>query len=254
MCTCPQSRKSRTATRGVRRVEAMDDLQQRWLLALSAPMVAINPGAGYAEPRFYADRQFIDLRDAWGIENREQLFDILRRMSDGGHARDLNDAYWQAQRLLPSQWQQLLHGLTEGERANYHFAAQTLGECGPGGIRAWDLGRMGFLLRIGLVNDWIDETESLWLQGRLAVRARRYYGDWPSYLAGFQIGRAYWKCLGNAVAERALYLTRMGSDPAMLTMQRELDLHFSAPLRELPWELALELPEKPHSLGEFAWS
>lgn len=232
----------------------MDDLQQRWLLALSAPMVAINPGADYAEPRFYADGQFIDLRDAWTIENREQLLEMLRRMSDGGHAQNLNDAYWQAQRLLPSQWRELLYGLTEEERVNYQYAAQTLGECGPGGIRAWDLGRMGFLLRIGLLNDWINESENLWLQARLAVRARHYYDSWASYLAGFQIGRAYWKCLGNAVAERALYISRMGSDPAMLTMQRELDMHFSAPLRELPWELALELPEKPLSLEEFTWS
>lgn len=43
----------------------MDDIQQRWLCALSAPMAALNTGAGYADPAFCDDR-YIDLRDSWG--------------------------------------------------------------------------------------------------------------------------------------------------------------------------------------------
>jgi hypothetical protein len=43
----------------------MDEIQQRWLCALSAPMAALNTGAGYDDPAF-CDDHYIDLKDSWG--------------------------------------------------------------------------------------------------------------------------------------------------------------------------------------------
>ncbi|MDQ0667050.1 hypothetical protein [Pseudomonas sp. W2I6] len=72
----------------------MDEIQQHWLYALSAPMVSINPGAGYLEPAFYAGPSPIDLDGSWGINDRDQLFGMLS-LADNGHARHLNEAYHQ---------------------------------------------------------------------------------------------------------------------------------------------------------------
>lgn len=230
----------------------MDEHAQHWLYALSAPMVALNPGASYTAPDFYADRR-VNLVDGWGIHNRAELLDMLR-MADNGHASHLAAAYWQWQRCLPSQWQSLLASLAPRERILHQYASRTAGECGPGGIRAWDLGRMSFLLRCARGNAWIDLEESLWLHSCLAVRARHYYNSWSTYVAGFFIGRAFWNCLGNSDEQVGHELERQGSYLSNLGMMRELGLDPAVPFAELPWDLPLALPDKPDSLAEFNWS
>lgn len=109
----------------------MDEIQQRWLCALSAPMAAINTGASYDDPAF-CDDHYIDLKDSWGIDDRGQLFDMLERMTDDGHAKHLSAAYLAWQRCLPSEWQALLDDLSPRERILHEFASRTFGSCGPG--------------------------------------------------------------------------------------------------------------------------
>jgi hypothetical protein len=146
----------------------MDEIQQRWLCALSAPMAAINTGASYDDPAFCNDR-YIDLQDSWGIDDRGQLFDMLERMTDDGHAKHLSAAYLAWQRCLPSEWQALLDDLSPRERTLHEFASRTFGSCGPGGILSWDYGRMGFLLRCAVRNQWVDLDESNWMHSRFAL-------------------------------------------------------------------------------------
>lgn len=235
----------------------MDDLQQRWLFALSAPMVAINAnsGAQYALPDFYPDSEFVDLNESWGIADRPALLAMIQRMTDDGHARDLSGAYWDNARLLPSEWQALVDSLDEGQQVAYRYVADTILVCGSGGIRAWDLGRMSFLARIGQLNGWLTLAENLWLHTRLSLRARYYYQGWHSYLAGFLIGRCYWNCLGHEQpGEQALCISRQGSDPTHRALMRELTLSPAAGFDELPWDMELDLPEKPASLEAFDWS
>ena len=235
----------------------MDDLQQRWLFALSAPMVAINrtAGADYALASFYPDNEFVDLRESWDIADRPALLAMIQRMTDDGHARDLSSAYWDHARLLPGQWQTLLANLQPAQRAAYQYAAETSMVCGAAGIRAWDLARMSFLARLGQLNGWLSLEENLWLHSRFSLRARYYYQSWHSYLAGFVIGRAYWNCLGHTdVAEQALCMSRQGSDPTHRAMVRELALTPAARFDELPWDMELDLPEKPESLEALDWS
>lgn len=235
----------------------MDDLQQRWLFALSAPMVAINASAGaqYELPNFYPDSEFVDLTDSWGISDRASLLAMIRRMTDDGHARNLSSAYWDNARMLPSEWQALVESLDASQQVIYRYVAETILVCGSGGIRAWDLGRMSFLARIGQLNGWLSPEENLWLHSRLSLRARYYYQNWHSYLAGFLIGRCYWNCLDNEDAdEQALYLSRQGSNPEHRAQVRELTLTPAARFAELPWDLELDLPETPVSLEAFDWS
>jgi Protein of unknown function (DUF1266) len=235
----------------------MDDLQQRWLFALSAPMVAINASAGaqYELPNFYPDSESVDLTDSWGISDRASLLAMIRRMTDDGHARNLSSAYWDNARMLPSEWQALVESLDASQQVIYRYVAETILVCGSGGIRAWDLGRMSFLARIGQLNGWLSPEENLWLHSRLSLRARYYYQNWHSYLAGFLIGRCYWNCLDNEDAdEQALYLSRQGSNPEHRAQVRELTLTPAARFAELLWDLELDLPETPVSLEAFDWS
>lgn len=232
----------------------MEEIQQRWLCGLSAPMVALNPRAHYDEPAFYSDPQFIDLQCSWGISDRPQLLSMLEGMADDGHASHLDGAYRSWQRCLPSEWQALLETLSPRERDLHEFAGRTFGGCGPGGIRAWDLGRMGFLLRCGLRNEWIDLTESLWLHGRLAVRAQYHYGSWFSYFNGFLAGHAFWSCLGNSDEQMAHELDRQGEFSRSAFIVRGLARDIPSFLIDLPWHMDLNPLPRPASLEEFDWS
>ncbi|MFP3497725.1 DUF1266 domain-containing protein [Pseudomonas sp. SIMBA_059] len=231
----------------------MDGTQRRWLYALSAPMVALNPSAGYTEPAFYAAPENIDFECSWGINDREQLFAMLS-MADDGHARYLNAAYQLWSRCLPSEWQNRLLQLDLRQRALHEFASRTFGECGPGGIRAWDLGRMGFLLRCGLRNQWVDFSESLWLQSRMALRARRHYCDWNSYFNGFLIGHAFWCCEGLPAESLAQALAHQGNCSSKRMIVGALTSQTVTFLDDLPWDLVLDSLPRPASLRGFDWS
>ncbi|MFJ2483277.1 DUF1266 domain-containing protein [Pseudomonas sp. NPDC087598] len=231
----------------------MDEIQQRWLCALSAPMAALNPGAGYDDPAF-CDDDYIDLKDSWGIDNRQQLFDMIERMADHGHATHLAEAYLAWQRRLPSEWRALLDRLEPRERILHEFASRTFGSCGPGGILSWDYGRMGFLLRCAVRNQWIDLAESNWLHSRLAVRAQYHYGSWMAYFNGFLVGRTFWSCLSKSDDELAFELDRQGQSSHNLLIARGLDRNIPQFLADLPWQIELDLSQRPESLKEFDWS
>ncbi|WP_065761449.1 DUF1266 domain-containing protein [Pseudomonas defluvii] len=226
----------------------MEEIEQRWLYALSAPMAALN-GSSYTAPDYIE----MDLQDGWGISNREQLLEMLY-MADRGHASGMLEAYWNWQRCLPSEWSTLLDGLAPRQRALHEFASRTFSECGHGGIRAWDLGRMGFLLRNGLRSGWINLDESLWLHSRLALRARHYYNSWSTYLGGYMTGRMYWCCLDSADDELGHALDREGYAYWSRCSARALAQDAAELFAELPWDLPLTLPQKPDSLAEFNWS
>lgn len=230
----------------------MEDIEQRWLYALSAPMAALN-GASYTSPQYFDDERQIDLQSSWNLASREQLLDILP-MADKGHASDLNAAYWHYQRDLPSQWQARLESLDRRQRILHDYAARTLLDCGFGGTRAWDLGRMGFLLRCGVRNGWITLDESLWLHGRLALRARHYYSSWPAYVAGFVIGRSLWNCSELPDEHLQRQLERQGSERWNQNLMANLSNASAPPLADLPWHLPLDLPEQPASIEEGTWS
>lgn len=60
------------------------------------------------------------------------------------------------------------------------------------GIKARDY--VGWVLsRMGVLNNWLSEEESLWIQSRIHLRALRYYSNWRQYFAGYTFGRQYWQ-------------------------------------------------------------
>lgn len=230
----------------------MDESAQHWLHALSAPMAALN-GASYTAAEYFEGEDQTDLESGWGISTRAQLLDVLG-MADNGHASEMSNAYWQFQRCLPSQWQALLATLTPRDRAKYNYAARTFPDCGPGGTRAWDIGRMSFLLRAGVKKSHISRDESLYLHYRLALRARHYYNRWDSYIAGYLFGKALWNVSDSSDETFAANLERQGNEHWNRCIALNLRIGANALLADLPWELPLPEPERPASLEEDCWS
>lgn len=151
----------------------MNKEEQYLLFALSAPMEILNQGCkpAHDSPKMYTGIKEFELSSSWGINNRDDLIQTIYQTTDDGHANDLAGLYLTWHRSSPEEWKALIAGGSERGLIYTQFVAQTAMCCGEGGIKAWDYVRMGFLSRVGVLNKWLTEEESLWLQSRVYVRA-----------------------------------------------------------------------------------
>lgn len=147
----------------------MNKEEQYLLFALSAPMEILNQGCkpAHDSPKMYTGIKEFELSSSWGINNRDDLIQTIYQMTDDGHANDLAGLYLTWHRSSPEEWKALIAGGSERGLIYTQFVAQTAMCCGEGGIKAWDYVRMGFLSRVGVLNKWLTEEESLWLQSRV---------------------------------------------------------------------------------------
>ena len=159
----------------------MDMESQKILFALSTPMEIRNECClpSHSSPKMYLGTCFFDLSSSWGIDDRDDLLRTIHRMIDNGHAARLAGFYHCWFRYSPCEWRDYLAELNEQGQAYAQFVASTAECCGEGGIKAWDYVRMGFLSRMGVLNNWLSEEESLWIQSRIHLRALRYYDHLP---------------------------------------------------------------------------
>ncbi len=144
----------------------MDMESQKILFALSTPMEIRNECClpSHSSPKMYLGTCFFDLSSSWGIDARDDLLRTIHRMIDNGHAARLAGFYHRWFRYSPCEWRDYLAELNEQGQAYAQFVASTAECCGEGGIKAWDYVRMGFLSRMGVLNNWLSEEESLWIQ------------------------------------------------------------------------------------------
>ncbi|MFC0226884.1 DUF1266 domain-containing protein [Serratia aquatilis] len=235
----------------------MEQQYCHWLMALSAPMVALNAdnGATFDTPTFYPFATTVDLKSSWGITSRVELINMVIRMADEGHARHLARYYFLWHRISPKQWQEHLEQQPAEEQVLMQIVADTAAICGDGGIRSWDLGRLGFLCRIAHCNGWFTAEENLWFHSRLALRARHFYANWESYYAAFLVGRAYWQSLNQDTPEQQQYaFCHFSGKQVDINLLRQLYCHTDSPVKHLPWHIDCHEIDKPASLEEVDWS
>ncbi|EON8054896.1 DUF1266 domain-containing protein, partial [Escherichia coli] len=154
-------------------------------------------------------------------------------------------------RSSPEEWKALIAGGSERGLIYTQFVAQTAMCCGEGGIKAWDYVRMGFLSRVGVLNKWLTEDESLWLQSRVYERAHHYYHSWMHYFSAYSLGRLYWQssqCEDNASLREALTLYKY--DSAGSRMFEELAAGSDRFYATLPWQPLTVQPECPVTLKD----
>lgn len=232
--------------------------QQLWLMALSSPMVALNikGGASYSIPSFWsvdtANKEDNLLKSSWGIESREGLLSTVIRMMDHGHATSIGGRYWAWHESLPSERANARANMSEIARLQDAFLDKTAMLTGRGGIRAWDLGRMGFLLRNGLYLGYISEQEFSYLQLQLGFRALYWHHSWEQYLQAFFCGRLLWMTLGMEDPGEVNDLL-FGAAPGWLPrVFNEVMNSSDNPASYLPWKIRLDHLDRPDSLGEVA--
>lgn len=234
----------------------MDKDDQYLLFALSTPMEILNcnNSPSHFSPRMYEGMKFFDLASSWGIENRDELIQTIYRMTDDGHATHLAGFYYRWFRFSPQEWQEFIcEELDDRSRIYAQFAAETAMCCGEGGIRAWDYVRMGFLCRVGVLNKWLTEEESLWLQSRVHLRAQHFYSDWVQYYAAYSLGRLYWQAPEDEGLEQLKrFLVRKEYDQAGERMFQELVSQKDSFYATLPWRPLANYPTCPGTLMEIS--
>ncbi len=114
-----------------------------------------------------------------------------------------------------------------------------------GGIKARDYVRMGFLCRMGVLNQWLTEEESLWLQSRIYARAYYFYDGWTQYFAAYSLGRLYWQAEGDAMQA---YFAHLKYDASGARMFNELTSTTESYYAQLPWRPLNEQPTCPETL------
>ncbi|HFR5737104.1 TPA: DUF1266 domain-containing protein [Escherichia coli] len=231
----------------------MNKEEQYLLFALSAPMEILNQGCkpAHDSPKMYTRIKEFDLSSSWGINNRDDLIQTIYQMTDDGHANDLAGLYLTWHRSSPEGWKALIAGGSERGLIYTQFVAQTAMCCGEGGIKAWDYVRMGFLSRVGVLNKWLTEDESLWLQSRVYVRAHHYYHSWMHYFSAYSLGRLYWQssqCEDNTSLREALTLYKY--DSAGSRKFEELAAGSDRFYATLPWQPLTVQPECPVTLKD----
>ncbi|EAB6840932.1 TPA: DUF1266 domain-containing protein [Salmonella enterica subsp. salamae serovar 16:m,t:e,n,x] len=231
----------------------MDKKSQYLLFALSAPMEVLNECSlpSHSSPGMYSGIKRFDLESSWGIEKRDELLQTLNRMTDGGHATDLDGLYCRWFCFAPQEWQEYVDALNERGRIYARLVAETAMCCGEGGIRAWDYVRMGFLCRTGVLNQWLTEEESLWLQSRIQRRALYYYSGWLQYFTAYSVGRLYWQSsYGDNLPLLQETLARKEFDEAGRRMVSQLIAEKASFYATLPWCYLPHYPECPDTLKD----
>ncbi|EDO4497883.1 DUF1266 domain-containing protein [Salmonella enterica] len=231
----------------------MDKESQYLLFALSSPMEVLNEDClpSHSSPKMYLGVKSFDLESSWGIENRDELLQTISRMPDDGHATQLEWLYRRWFRYAPQEWQEYTDALNEGDRIYARFVADTAVCCGEGGIRSWDYVRMGFLCRMGVLNEWLTEEESLWLQSRIQLRALSYYSGWLQYFSAYYTGRLYWQLRnGDNLPLLRETFARKEFDDAGRRMMNKLIAGKDSFYATLPWRYLPHYPECPDTLQE----
>ncbi|ENA9695781.1 DUF1266 domain-containing protein [Salmonella enterica subsp. enterica] len=231
----------------------MDKESQYLLFALSSPMEVLNEDClpSHSSPKMYLGMKRFDLKSSWGIKNRDELLQTIYRMTDHGHATQLDRLYRRWFCSTPQEWQEYTDTRDEGDRIYARFVADTAMCCGESGIRSWDYVRMGFLCRMGVLNQWLTEEESLWLQSRIQVRALSHYSGWLQYFAAYSVGRLYWQSPdGDNLPLLREVLARKAFDNAGRRMVSELIAGKDSFYATLPWRYLNHYPECPDTLQE----
>jgi len=134
------------------------------------------------------------LSDSWGIENRADLFGVLRRLDETGHRDGFEDLGKYVSVL--GEWEYirfLLMNMMNAERLyEIKTAKKHYEELGEKGILGWDYSRYICLCRWGYEVGYITEEEAWKLIIPAAWKLQEKFDSWEDLGCNYLIGREFW--------------------------------------------------------------
>jgi hypothetical protein len=180
------------------------------------------------------------LADAWGVNNHDELLEMLKWLQFQGHRADFDELGSRVDALTESKFQSIEaaakgnpQGLNQLDITRKYYR-----ELGQKGILAWDLVRYIALCRWGNLAGYMSDTEAWDHIMPAALRLQQTFSSWQDLQSNFLIGREYWslqQTQTNGERFRAIY-DRFLQDPnsPWNTNPWAVDLKVAVPLQITP--------------------
>lgn len=131
----------------------------------------------------------------WGITDRKTLDETCSEMIEGGGHGSAYDQFVKDFCALSED--QFLETIKQIDDPKQHTRARLVYahrfSLGRGGIKAWDIGRIAFVLRQGYFIGLLTEEECWQKLFTLARFAQPLYSDWHNYGFAYYVGRFFWR-------------------------------------------------------------
>jgi hypothetical protein len=172
----------------------------------------------------------------WGINSREDLFNSLLWIEQGGHRDNFHQIGSYVTSLAEEQYKQLLQEYTNNQEKlqEIKIAGKYYTELGPKGILGWDYSRYISLCRWGYLVGYLTEEEA-WEHIMRAAHILQYeFDSWEDLGRNYLIGRQFW----------SYKHTKEGGHRVENAYIRLLDMR-SSPWNVYPWDMDLINTQEP---------
>ena len=166
------------------------------------------------------------LVSAWGVQNRQDLIDLVTRMTAHGHNDSFQEAAAIANSLSDQEFAALVAASGETDKYMWPYTKQLSQRWGDKGILAWDLSRMGTLVQWGYTAGYLTYAEALELVEPAAQLTQETFTSWDEFYMNYLDGYNWWA--RNDVA----------------TIMAEYEARMAASSMQVPgnWETWMEQP------------
>jgi len=190
---------------------------QLWAISLTGIMTEANSSYrnslnAFAMNESGADTSLRILNRDWGIYTREELFETLDRLEDGGHPAALreikriiyecikagNDGSAISAILNKVQWDQVKINRFNYVNRNWEKYQNVT-------LQGWDLGRGVSLCRWGYNAGFITESEAWKRIFRIAELVQSLFSSWEEFGYDYYMGRLFW---ASSSGDEETYLER----------------------------------------------
>ncbi len=170
------------------------------------------------------------LSNGWGIDSREEFFETLKWIDEGGDRSSFEEGGRLIAPLSESQFQALLKQLSDPEACNkLRVARRYYKQLGRKSLYGWDYSRAICLCRWAYIAGYIDEKEAWERIMPMATLLQEKFDSWEDLGRNYLIGRQFWS-LGQTQKDGWRYED---------AIQRLLDMR-SSPWNRYAWTMKLK--------------
>ncbi len=186
---------------------AGDSNLETWALDLGMVYGVMAFGANYGLPEPYgkpiifgiynrgasqAQSMRASLAETWGVGSREDLIELVQRMTPHGHNDSFQEAAAIVNGLSGTQLDQLIARSSGPDKYMWPYTKEISQRWGDRGILAWDLSRMGAMVQWGYLAGYITYEEALELIEPAARLAQANFADWDEFYLNYLDGYNWW--------------------------------------------------------------
>ncbi|MBN2735560.1 MAG: DUF1266 domain-containing protein [Spirochaetales bacterium] len=175
------------------------DREKYWAIALSGILNESNSGRhDTLEPHAFCRNVKITslniLKDGWSTTSREEFFDTIARVREGGHSESYNEIL----ELMKSHPESSIPDLAYDNGYSYYsvkkfyLAAHTEAITQGRSLRAWDLARCINVTRWAYQVNFITEDEAWEIILPVAKEIQQLYTSWREFAINYVAGRMFW--------------------------------------------------------------